>query len=524
MCARMPRVAYKVNPVFEMSKESLKSSWFLWGVACVAIFFNLVEMWQPLVQMDDAYISYRYAQNFADGHGLVFNKGEYVEGYSNFLWTILVAVGVYFGLAAPVAGHVLMIASTVFFLVATLFLTYAVLPDRYKNLAVISPFALLASNSFAAWSVSGLETALFGGFVTLALYFCVRGKMFSVAAVCILASLTRPEGVLLAGVLLGLSWIASMQRQRLYKWQDLLLIAMPCILFFLYLVIHTLFRYFYYGDVLPNTFYAKVGGVPVSRGIDYIRKFLVDGPGLFIIPFFIACVVTKKMRLVGIYVIFTFVYAAVIGGDAFRLGRFLLPILPALIAGVLVCSAYCMERQTWLGVSVAALLLLGSLVSLYGPWRSGTDFEGVGNNEFPISAKRVSARDHFYAVSDEAIIGWAKNIELISPKINKIATVGIGKPGYFLMDVAILDLVGLTNKEVAKSSRVVEGAFVIPGHQRANANYIFSQKPDLIMIPQKGKQGPIQLPAVKELLESSVLEELYFWDEGLQLYWRRQSF
>src|SRR5690348_12188698 len=41
---------------------------------------------------DDSYISFRYARNFAHGYGLVFNPGyEHVEGYSNFLWVVLLA-------------------------------------------------------------------------------------------------------------------------------------------------------------------------------------------------------------------------------------------------------------------------------------------------------------------------------------------------------------------------------------------------------------------------------------------------
>ncbi len=46
---------------------------------------------------DDAYISYRYAENFFNGHGLVFNSNEYVEGYSNFLYTLLMAPAFYIG-------------------------------------------------------------------------------------------------------------------------------------------------------------------------------------------------------------------------------------------------------------------------------------------------------------------------------------------------------------------------------------------------------------------------------------------
>jgi hypothetical protein len=41
--------------------------------------------------LDDAYISYRYAENLVRGEGLVFNHGERVEGYSNFLYVLAVA-------------------------------------------------------------------------------------------------------------------------------------------------------------------------------------------------------------------------------------------------------------------------------------------------------------------------------------------------------------------------------------------------------------------------------------------------
>ena len=39
--------------------------------------------------MDDAYISFRYARNLAEGLGFVYNAGERIEGYTNFLWVFL---------------------------------------------------------------------------------------------------------------------------------------------------------------------------------------------------------------------------------------------------------------------------------------------------------------------------------------------------------------------------------------------------------------------------------------------------
>jgi hypothetical protein len=40
---------------------------------------------------NDAFISFRYARNWVEGHGLVFNAGERVEGYTNFLWILLLS-------------------------------------------------------------------------------------------------------------------------------------------------------------------------------------------------------------------------------------------------------------------------------------------------------------------------------------------------------------------------------------------------------------------------------------------------
>ena len=65
--------------------------WRLGAVAgTLAVSFLHQLMFATLA--DDAFISFRYSQHLAEGHGLVFNVGEKVEGYSNFLWVVLVAI------------------------------------------------------------------------------------------------------------------------------------------------------------------------------------------------------------------------------------------------------------------------------------------------------------------------------------------------------------------------------------------------------------------------------------------------
>ena len=61
----------------------------------------LCFVWQSLYYfpyiVDDTFIALRYARNLVDGHGLVFNPGQRVEGYSNFLWVVLEAGLMYLG-------------------------------------------------------------------------------------------------------------------------------------------------------------------------------------------------------------------------------------------------------------------------------------------------------------------------------------------------------------------------------------------------------------------------------------------
>lgn len=67
------------------------------GVVVHAVYGYSIPFSGNAFGSDDAFISYRYAANFVAGNGLVFNVGERVEGYSNFLYTLLIVPGFLFG-------------------------------------------------------------------------------------------------------------------------------------------------------------------------------------------------------------------------------------------------------------------------------------------------------------------------------------------------------------------------------------------------------------------------------------------
>jgi hypothetical protein len=155
--------------------------------------------------IDDAYISFRYARNLVDGHGLVYNLGEPVEGYTNFLWTLLIAAGLKLGAAPESFVNGLGIT----FGVGTFVFTYWV-AERLAPSGPVPCLAtwLLASTAiFNGHAVFGLETAMFACLLMAgAARFMAEsanekrrpwsGALFGMAA------LTRPEAPLFFGLLL----------------------------------------------------------------------------------------------------------------------------------------------------------------------------------------------------------------------------------------------------------------------------------------------------------------------------------
>ncbi len=70
----------------------------------------LALAWMNRFVLDDAFISYRYAAHAADGHGFVWNVGEAVEGYTNFLWTWLLSIALRLELEPVLASWLMSLA------------------------------------------------------------------------------------------------------------------------------------------------------------------------------------------------------------------------------------------------------------------------------------------------------------------------------------------------------------------------------------------------------------------------------
>ncbi|TGM07856.1 hypothetical protein EHQ76_04335 [Leptospira barantonii] len=317
------------------------------------ILFGVVSSYQMRWISDDAFISLRYAKNFAEGKGLVFNEGEFVEGYTNFLWTVLM---IPFHLTEKIDP----VDATYFFGILSflgicvyLFLFWRKFSkEEFSFPFALSCFVLLHHNR--VFATGGLETSLHGFLFLAASYHLLQTKEITyyklipgVFLSC-LSCLNRPDGALFH-VLVGLYIAASFfQTIRLQSFRSAILNPSFGILVIIYSspALFYIWKLEYYGNLLPNTFYAKSGGsVYLSQGLLYLTSFLkmyyaLIPLGGFVLWSFYKTIQerffqgkngTQKPDWI-LLVLFPILYAGYytwIGGD-FMFSRFYLPILPLL--------------------------------------------------------------------------------------------------------------------------------------------------------------------------------------------------
>ena len=239
---------------------------------------------------DDAFISFRYTRNLLEGHGLVFNPGEYVEGYTNFLWILeLAAIWGIFGVRPEHAAPWLSVAYTVGTVAAMLWWVVRLPSLRNRGLVGWMALGLLCSSAtFAVWtSGGGLETRQFTFFITasvvcLCLYHDRRWGLLAASLSLAAAELTRPEGLLLAACCFGWFAVQRLVRERKISApliRDMILLVAP---FAALVAAHYLFRYAYYGEWLPNTYYAKHVRPWYESGFRYLWAAALE-TGLYIL-------------------------------------------------------------------------------------------------------------------------------------------------------------------------------------------------------------------------------------------------
>jgi hypothetical protein len=231
------------------------------GLGAAAVLLGVVLAWNLRWTCDDAYITLRYADNFVHGLGLVYNAGERVEGYTHFLWLLLIAGLQRAGIEPVAACRLLGLLAQA----AVLSLWVAIPRTVFRGRALLVPMtalALAAHFDFAIWGTAGLETPLFTSLISLGFVLLVRNdsrprRSLAAGLVLCLVTLTRPDGVLFWAI--GLAWLAWDGRSRSdgRSLRAVLLYLAPAIVLG---IPYAVWKLIYFGNLLPNPYYAKSGG------------------------------------------------------------------------------------------------------------------------------------------------------------------------------------------------------------------------------------------------------------------------
>ena len=248
------------------ARETSRYGWWVAVLVPAGLFVVLALTLYPLT-LDDAFISFRYAVNLAQGNGLVFNPGERVEGFSNPLWVLLLAVMHGLGMDVPTAARIIGLLCGVLSL--CFIARIAVLGLGFSVGVTFVMLCYLASNiSVVYYATSGMETALYTCCILLMHYLLLERKLVPAGFACAAVVLLRPEGILYGlPLVVGVFLVSRSARQAVG------VAAIPALAYLAYLG----FRWFYFGELLPNTHAAKAPDLSLSLDslLESLRAFNV---------------------------------------------------------------------------------------------------------------------------------------------------------------------------------------------------------------------------------------------------------
>lgn len=249
-------------------------------LACAALLVGWRAFW---FLTDDAYIAFRYSYNHMVGHGYVWNPDPFrpVEGYTSFLWVVLMEwIWRLTGVEPPDASNVVALIFSFGTLAVGALMMFRLRwrPELCAPLLIsLALVGVLSNRTFLMWTSSGLETAMFNFFVLTWIYAGLYSSptrphwllLTTLSAAGIY--LTRPDGLVFVGAtlaLLALVWLADASSLRGRR----LLGALPL----LSVPLHVAWRRSFYGEWLPNSYFAKHTSAWPESGVRYAASFVLE--------------------------------------------------------------------------------------------------------------------------------------------------------------------------------------------------------------------------------------------------------
>ena len=494
-----------------------KAHWDTWYIYLQSVGIALAVWYYSYnFYNDDAYISLVYARNLMQGNGLSWNIGDNVEGYSNFFFVILCAGLGYLGMDLVFASKLL--GFTGFFAllaIAAKYSTWHSPSPPYRNAVARALFVGLLGSSvpLVAWCLGGLESTLYAAFILAGV--CITCAMLSgrvtsqrlplLGALCFsLASLTRPDGAIFTFyTLAALTLAALLDQQKRVRMKQVLAMAAPYIAVF---AAYNIWRYNFFGDWLPNTYYAKAYLVDKSYiftlGLRYLISYLLIPPFLPVIAvvLFIAALRARALSLSSWYLAgflaLGAAYVVKVGGDWMPYGRFIVPFIPIMALLIYHCSMEIMPTREKLFRDLCGALLAFSFL------------------QFAIVEK-----DKNQTVGTISSLIVKDHIETHWPQGSLIALNPAGYFPYISPGYRYLDMLGLTDRVIARRAISPEIIEMLDrpaiGHIKGDGARVLELKPDYIVFHHMWGNSRPEFLSDRELAESPEFRAQY---EQVEVY------
>jgi arabinofuranosyltransferase len=430
---------------------------------------------------DDAMISMRYARNLAHGLGLVWNAGERVEGMTNLLWTLWMSVPHLLGFE-PSSASLWVQLSGLLLNLGTLVLVWTASDRRgARRAASIATLLLASSLPFTYWAVAGFEAPALAFLVTASVFLwlgwigpaarAARGgpeaKPYAIGPLALLglAYAVRPDVALIFAFVCALcAWrFVRQPAARGAILVDFLVGLLPMA------ALH-LFRWHYYGELWPNTYYLKLTASASNDALYYLLRMAPDSLyPLLAITVFHAW--RHRRRLHG-WLLLTGVppllicYVIYSGGDVFGFARYFVPIIPLAATVTGLAFAEWIEihprrlnhAHRW---TMAHIILCALLVAA-----------AVKGKNFVVNLYR-----NRWANQDQLHLAERLKPDLRADDL--IAVAWAGSLPYFLPDQRFLDMCGKCDRHIART-KAHHGPPV--GHNKWDLDYALDrQQPSVIV-------------------------------------------
>jgi len=426
----------------------------LCGLAFFVVALRLYVLFHTHFIADDALITYRYAENLVQGHGLVYNFGERVLGTTTPLLTLFISFLYYFGVSPIYSSPFINIFSDS--IVAILIVCFFDWHFKNKGFGFLAGFLFAVFPAVCVWSTSGMESSLYMLLIFLSIFLFLRKQYPWAFFTTACALLTRIDAVVLIVALVLTIWL-SRAKIGWKPWAVLILTLFP------WLVISTL----YYGSPVPNSllakkvFYSQLTEFQ-SQPLDIIYSFIFGGKTSLVSAFY------SIFYDVGFLILFLF---AILGVTKIFLGNRQLWILPLWLGGYV---AFFVLGKThmhpWYFVPFYGLYLTVVAVGMSWVWESFFSLLKNKSTSLLLQKALVSSFIAFslfgvrfemvtlvhllreYQRAEDFLIDIALWVKQNTSKEDKVYYSDIGKLGYF-SERYILDSVGIISPITTKHYR-----------------------------------------------------------------------